>query len=76
MNLERNVELEVIQHRWGGAGRLCREGAASVEGGGALEGTTRRWFRHRLRGLHRDGAVRGVLSPNLLGASLIGAEAA
>ena len=39
MNPERDVELEAIQRRRGGAGCLRREGATPTEGGGTLEGS-------------------------------------
>ena len=38
-NSECNVELEVIRREGVGAGYLRQEGASSVEGGGALEGS-------------------------------------
>ena len=56
-------------------GSLRREGAASAEGGGTLEGAERRRFCRRLRGLHRDGAVWNPLLANLLWVSLIAREA-
>ena len=39
MNPQRDVELEAVQCGGVGAGRLRREGAAAVKGGGALEGS-------------------------------------
>ena len=39
VNPERNVELEVILCERVGDGRLRREGGATAEGGGALEGS-------------------------------------
>ena len=39
MNPERNVELEVIMCQQVGAGHLRREGGATAEGGGTLEGS-------------------------------------
>ena len=38
-NLEHNVELEVIRCEQVSAGCLRREGGATTEGGGALEGS-------------------------------------
>ena len=58
MNTERDVELEAIQCGRDGAGRHRREGAASAEGGGTLEGSCG-------GGFSMTSGRRGCLLPHL-----------